>query len=174
MPLKCIPRSKSGASKSPPRWAAHTRIGSLWEYPPPSGVTHTDCVGLRSFEETTCSARYILHLQDWTSAVDHVPVRNSNYEGQSSLTSIGLYKQHIWSFSGCEYDAIDTHIMLRARNFVTKILCWRSPVGVPACAHWTFLCSFYFPILKHLCHSASTPPVTKRCCDCWAVLQMQK
>ena len=108
-----------------------------------------------SFEETTCSARYILHLQDWTSAVDHVPVRNSNYEGQSSLTSIGLYKQHIWSFSGCEYDAIDTHIMLRARNFVTKILCWRSPVGVPACAHWTFLWSFYFPILKHLCHSAS-------------------
>ena len=30
-----IPRSKSGASKSRPRWAAHTRIGNVWEYPPP-------------------------------------------------------------------------------------------------------------------------------------------
>ena len=35
MPLKWIPRSKSGASKSRPRWAAHTRIGNVWEYPPP-------------------------------------------------------------------------------------------------------------------------------------------
>ena len=43
MPLKCIPRSKSGASKSLPRWAAHTRIGSLWEYPPPRGL-HTQIV----------------------------------------------------------------------------------------------------------------------------------
>ena len=34
MPLKWIPRSKSGASKSRPRWAAHTRIGNVWEYPP--------------------------------------------------------------------------------------------------------------------------------------------
>ena len=33
-PLKWIPRSKSGASKSRPRWAAHTRIGNVWEYPP--------------------------------------------------------------------------------------------------------------------------------------------
>ena len=33
--LKWIPRSKSGASKSRPRWAAHTRIGNVWEYPPP-------------------------------------------------------------------------------------------------------------------------------------------
>ena len=30
-----IPRSKSGASKSRPRWAAHTRIGNVWEFPPP-------------------------------------------------------------------------------------------------------------------------------------------
>ena len=30
-----IPRSKSGASKSRPLWAAHTRIGNVWEYPPP-------------------------------------------------------------------------------------------------------------------------------------------
>ena len=32
-------RSKSGASKSRPRWAAHTkahtRIGNVWEYPSP-------------------------------------------------------------------------------------------------------------------------------------------
>ena len=28
-----IPRSKSGASKSRPHWAAHTRIGNVWEYP---------------------------------------------------------------------------------------------------------------------------------------------
>ena len=34
MPLKWIPRSKSGTSKSRPRWAAHTRIGNVWEYPP--------------------------------------------------------------------------------------------------------------------------------------------
>ena len=33
-PLKWIPRSKSGASKARPRWAAHTRIGNVWEYPP--------------------------------------------------------------------------------------------------------------------------------------------
>ena len=33
-PLKWIPRSKSGASKSRPGWAAHTRIGNVWEYPP--------------------------------------------------------------------------------------------------------------------------------------------
>ena len=36
-PVKWIPRSKSGASKSRPRWAAHTRIGNVWEYPPPPG-----------------------------------------------------------------------------------------------------------------------------------------
>ena len=34
MPLKWIPHSKSGASKSRPRWVAHTRIGNVWEYPP--------------------------------------------------------------------------------------------------------------------------------------------
>ena len=34
MPLKWIPRSKSGASKSRPRWVAHTGIGNVWEYPP--------------------------------------------------------------------------------------------------------------------------------------------
>ena len=33
--MKWIPRSKSGASKPRPRWAAHTRIGNVWEYPPP-------------------------------------------------------------------------------------------------------------------------------------------
>ena len=32
-----MPRSKSGASKSRPLWAAHTRIGNVWEYPPPGG-----------------------------------------------------------------------------------------------------------------------------------------
>ena len=37
-PVKWIPRSKSGASKSRPRWAAHTRIGNVWEYPPPRGM----------------------------------------------------------------------------------------------------------------------------------------
>ena len=29
--LKRIPRSNSGAPKSRPRWAAHTRIGIVWE-----------------------------------------------------------------------------------------------------------------------------------------------
>ena len=32
---KWMPRSKSGASKSRPRWVAHTCIGNVWEYPPP-------------------------------------------------------------------------------------------------------------------------------------------
>ena len=36
--LKWIPRSKSGASKPRPLWAAHTRIGNVWEYPPPPGL----------------------------------------------------------------------------------------------------------------------------------------
>ena len=31
---------KSGASKSRPRWAAHTRIGNAWEYPPPLPGLH--------------------------------------------------------------------------------------------------------------------------------------
>ena len=34
-PLQWIPRSKSGASKSRPCWAAHTRLGNVWEYLPP-------------------------------------------------------------------------------------------------------------------------------------------
>ena len=33
-----VPGSKSGASKSRPRWAAHTCIGNIWEYPLPPGV----------------------------------------------------------------------------------------------------------------------------------------
>ena len=33
-PLKWTHRSKSGASKSRPHWAAHTSIGNIWEYPP--------------------------------------------------------------------------------------------------------------------------------------------
>ena len=37
--LKWIPRSKSGASKSRPRWAAHTRIGNVWSTPPPGPTT---------------------------------------------------------------------------------------------------------------------------------------
>ena len=34
MSLKWIPRCKPGASKSRPRWVAHTLIGNVWEYPP--------------------------------------------------------------------------------------------------------------------------------------------
>ena len=34
-PLKWIPRSKSGALKSRSLWAAHARLGNVWEYPPP-------------------------------------------------------------------------------------------------------------------------------------------
>ena len=37
------PRSKSGDSKPGPRWAAHTRIGNVWEYPPPRVQTDTSC-----------------------------------------------------------------------------------------------------------------------------------
>ena len=35
--MKWIPRSKSRPSKSRRRWAAHTRIGNVWEVPPPPG-----------------------------------------------------------------------------------------------------------------------------------------
>ena len=38
MPLKWIPRSKPEASKSRPRWVAHTRLGNVWEYPPPTPI----------------------------------------------------------------------------------------------------------------------------------------
>ena len=57
--LKLIPRSRNepifytpfrvqqeynsllvNASKSLPRWAAHTRIGNVWEYPPRARVKH--------------------------------------------------------------------------------------------------------------------------------------
>ena len=34
LPGNGYPRSKSVASKTRPRWAAHTRIGNLWECPP--------------------------------------------------------------------------------------------------------------------------------------------
>ena len=37
-PVKWIPLSKPGALKSRPRWGAHTRIGNVWEYPPPPGT----------------------------------------------------------------------------------------------------------------------------------------
>ena len=50
MPLKWIPRSKSGALKSRPRWAAHTRIANVWEYPPPGvsmGLLHDDVILLQ-------------------------------------------------------------------------------------------------------------------------------
>ena len=40
-PLKWIPRSKSGASKSRPSWGVHTRIGNVREYPP-RGWTQTN------------------------------------------------------------------------------------------------------------------------------------
>ena len=42
-PLKWISHSKSRASKSRPRWAAHTHIGNVWEYPPPPpGARHAN------------------------------------------------------------------------------------------------------------------------------------
>ena len=45
--MKWIPRSKSGASKSRLRWAAHTRIGNVWEYPP--GVYSVNSVEVELF-----------------------------------------------------------------------------------------------------------------------------
>ena len=43
-----MPRSKSGASKSRPRWAAHALIGNVWEYtpPPPPQVDTSFCGSL--------------------------------------------------------------------------------------------------------------------------------
>ena len=69
-PLKWIPRSKSGASKSRPRWAAHTRIGNVWEYPPgptficPAGISVVNA-NLKSLRRNT--------LRDSTS-LQSVPV----------------------------------------------------------------------------------------------------
>ena len=51
---KWIPRSKSGAPKSRPRWASHTRIGIVWEYSPRGGggfqsrLNQKKCVGTSS------------------------------------------------------------------------------------------------------------------------------
>ena len=45
--MKWIPRSKSGASKSRPRWAAHTRIGNVWEYPSGVQAAHNNHRGLK-------------------------------------------------------------------------------------------------------------------------------
>ena len=50
MPLQWIPRSKSGTSKSRPRWAAHTRIGNVWECPP--GVVSNDQNDPKAFQKT--------------------------------------------------------------------------------------------------------------------------
>ena len=36
--LKWIPRSKLGTPKPRPRWAAHTRIGTVWEQHPRNGT----------------------------------------------------------------------------------------------------------------------------------------
>ena len=51
MPLNWTPRSKSGASKSRPRWAAHTRIGNVWEYPPDPG-NQMFIGGVQTFADT--------------------------------------------------------------------------------------------------------------------------
>ena len=56
MPLKWIPRSKSGASKSQPLWAAHTRIGNVWEYPPRGRDQEAGAFKFRSAEEVACVA----------------------------------------------------------------------------------------------------------------------
>ena len=57
-----VPRSKSGASNSRPRWAEHTRIGNVWEYPPPPGVRATKCCSLAHL-----SGNY----EVWWSYIDH-------------------------------------------------------------------------------------------------------
>ena len=76
MPLKWIPRSKPGASKSRPRWAAHTRIGNVWEYPPPRGeVKNTEITGqlfrtrfdLCSWLVVYTSLLYFIHRVQGTS-----------------------------------------------------------------------------------------------------------
>ena len=52
-PVKWIPRSKSGASKSRPRWAVHTCIGNVWELgvPPPPGAAGQEYTGHCSIDK---------------------------------------------------------------------------------------------------------------------------
>ena len=43
--------SEMEASKSRPRWAAHTRLGNVWEYPPPPPGTEALLrINIRSLE----------------------------------------------------------------------------------------------------------------------------
>ena len=64
--LKWIPRSKSGASKSRPHWAAHTRTGNVWEYPPPPGPmsikNHLLAKQNRSSRQSRCVATSYLYV----------------------------------------------------------------------------------------------------------------
>ena len=58
-PLKWIPRSKSGASKSRPRWAAHTCIGNVWDYPHPREW--------RAIQSWNCFKRFTKKRQNYNS-----------------------------------------------------------------------------------------------------------
>ena len=60
MPLKWIPRSISGASKSQPHWAAHTRIDNVWEYPSPPPPASMGFESMASALVLQCSILYIL------------------------------------------------------------------------------------------------------------------
>ena len=63
-PLKWISRSKSGASKSQPRWAAHTRIGNVWECPP--RVHHATI-----YLSTRCGNHRITHFRGTDNAINN-------------------------------------------------------------------------------------------------------
>ena len=62
-PLKWIPRSKSGASKSRPLLAAHTRIGNVWEYPPPGSMSSKSSPYSILYKLNNGESRYRLKLQ---------------------------------------------------------------------------------------------------------------
>ena len=59
-PLKWIPRSKPGASKSRSRWTAHTRRGNVWEYPLPPPPPPRCNIILRSLAEYSALGTFVV------------------------------------------------------------------------------------------------------------------
>ena len=103
-----VPRSKSGASKTRPRWAAHTRIGSVREYPrggperapfftiladETTDVSNTEqlCISIR-FVDQNCSIHEeflgFVPLGRTTGEAVATSSRPRVYDGESSVSSV--------------------------------------------------------------------------------------
>ena len=101
-----ILRSKSGASKSRPRWAAHTRLGNVWECPPlPPGKYHYDLFDivsnfscLRAREITYNNFEILLEVFMPNIMTNHAITYTSleNEQLFTKNTKIGAIRTIIW------------------------------------------------------------------------------